>query len=155
MPLTLGDRDVHRQQDDRRRVDRHRRRHAIERNAVEQLRHVVERVDGDADAPDFAGGQRVVRVVAHLRGQIERDAQSGHALRQQVPVPLIRLGGGAEPGVLPHRPEPAAIHRRLDATRERKLAGLAEVPIGIPVGEIGRNARRINHIRQYRDSMRS
>ena len=28
------------------------------------------------DPPDFAGGQRVVRVVAHLRRQIEGDAQA-------------------------------------------------------------------------------
>ena len=47
-----------------------------ERQAVEQRRHVLDRVDRDADASDFAGGERVVRVVAHLRGQVERDAQA-------------------------------------------------------------------------------
>ena len=85
--LPARDRDVEREQDDRRRVDRHRRRHAIERNAVEQLRHVVDRVDGDADAADLAGGERVIGVVAHLRRQIEGDAQAADALREQVPIP--------------------------------------------------------------------
>ena len=129
--VTIGDRDVHGEQDDRRRVNRHRRRDAIERDAVEERRHVVERIDGDADAPHFAGGQRVVRVVAHLCGQIERDAQSGHALREEVSIPAIRLCGRAEAGVLAHRPQPAAIHRRLDAPGERELTRPAQVPFGI------------------------
>ena len=78
--LSLGDGDVQRQQDDRRRVDRHRRRDAVERNPVEERRHVVDRIDRDADAPDFAGGERVIRVVADLRRQIEGDAQPVDAL---------------------------------------------------------------------------
>ena len=124
--LAPRDRDVQRQQDDRRRVDGHRRRHLVERDAVEQRRHVLDRVDGDADAADFAGGQRVVGVVAHLRRQIEGDAQAADALVEQIPVARVGFRGGAEAGVLPHRPQPAAVHRRLDAARERKLAREAE-----------------------------
>ena len=82
--------------------------------------------------PTSPAASAMVRVVAHLCWQVERDAQSGHPLLEQVPIPPIRLGGGAKAGVLPHRPQPAAIHRRLDAPREGKLAGLAEVPVGIP-----------------------
>ena len=115
------------QQDDRRRVDRHRRRHAIERNAVEQRRHVLDRIDRDADAPDFAGRERVIRVVAHLRRQIEGDAQAADALREQIAVARVRFGRRSEPGVLPHRPQPAAVHRRLDAAGERKFPGEADV----------------------------
>src|SRR5688572_1254134 len=66
-----------------------------------------------------------------------------------MPEALIGAGGGAEAGVLSHRPQPAAIHRWLDSPREGKLARPAQIPVGIPVPEIGRNARRINHIRQY------
>ena len=55
---------------------------------VEQLRHVLDRVDRDADAADFARGQRMVGVVAHLRRQVERDAQAADALREQVAVAL-------------------------------------------------------------------
>ena len=114
------DGDVERQQDDGGRVDRHRGRHAVERNPVEQLRHVLDRVDRHADASDFAGGERMVGVVAHLRRQIECDAQPADALREQIPISRVRLGGGAEPGVLPHRPQPPAIHRRLDAAGVRE-----------------------------------
>ena len=39
---------------------------------------------------------------------------------------LVGLLGGAEAGELAHRPEPAAVHRRVDAARERKLAGEAD-----------------------------
>ena len=102
--LPLADRDVERQQDDRRRVDGHRRRHLVERDAVEQRRHVLERVDGHADLADLAGGQRVVGVVAHLRRQVEGDAQARLALRQQVAVAAVGLRRRGEPGVLPHRP---------------------------------------------------
>ena len=38
--------------------------------------HVLDRVDRDADAADFAGRERMVGVVAHLRRQIEGDAQA-------------------------------------------------------------------------------
>jgi hypothetical protein len=38
----------------RRRVDRHRRRDLVERDAVEQAAHVLDRVDRDADLADLA-----------------------------------------------------------------------------------------------------
>ena len=47
-----------------------------ERQAVQQLRHVLDRIDRHADASHFAGGELVIGVVSHLRGQIERDAQA-------------------------------------------------------------------------------
>ena len=94
-PAPPRDRDVQRQQDDRRGVDGHRRRDAIERDAVEQGRHVLDRVDRHADPADLAGGQRVVRVVADLRRQVEGDAQARDALREQVAVSPVRLGGGS------------------------------------------------------------
>ena len=134
--LLLRDGDVQRQQDDRGRVDRHRRRHAIERDAVEQRRHVLDRIDRHADAPDFAGRQRVVRVVADLRRQIEGDAQAADALRQQVAVAAVRLRGGPKACVLPHRPQPAAIHRRLDAAGEWKLARIREIAFGVEAGQV-------------------
>ena len=92
----------------------------LERNTREERFHVGQRIDRDADAADFALRERVIGVVAHLRRQIERHAQAGDALRQQIAVALVRLGGRAESRILPHRPQPAAVHRRLDAARERK-----------------------------------
>ena len=72
--------------------------------------------------PTSPAASAVVRVVAHLRGQIEGDAEAADALRQEVAIPGVRFGGRAKAGVLAHRPQPAAIHRRLDAARVGKHA---------------------------------
>ena len=87
--LAFRDGGIQRQQHDRRRIDGHRRRHAIERDPVEQLRHVLDRVDGDADPADLARGELVIGVVPDLRWQIEGHAQAVDPLCQQVPVALI------------------------------------------------------------------
>ncbi len=136
--LALRDGDVEREQDDRGRIDRHRRRHAIERDAVEERGHVLDGIDRDADATHLAGGERMIGVVPHLRRQIEGDTQAADALREQVPVARVRFGGCREAGVLPHRPQSPAVHRRLDAAREGKLAGRAEGGVWIPATKIVR-----------------
>ena len=140
-PCRRADRDVEGEQDDRRRVDRHRGGHAVERDAVEQLLHVVEAVDGHADAADLALRERVVGVVAHLRRQVERDAEAGHALRQQVAVAAVRLRRGPEPGVLPHRPQAAAVHGGLDPAGEGVLAGEAQLGLRVPALERAGSAK--------------
>jgi hypothetical protein len=50
---------------------------------------------------------------------------------EQVPEALVRLLGGAEAGELPHRPQPAAVHRGINAAGERERARVAEVAVGI------------------------
>src|SRR2546430_4372786 len=51
----------------------------------------------------------MIRVVTHLRGQIERDRQPGLACGEQMAEPCVGLLRRAEPGVLPHGPELAAV----------------------------------------------
>ena len=53
-PLLLGHQLVEQQQDGRRRVDGHRRRDLVEREAGQQQPHVLERVDGHADLAHLA-----------------------------------------------------------------------------------------------------
>ena len=65
------------------------------------------RRDRDADAADLAARQRVVGVAAHLRRQIERHRQARLPRREQELVAAVRLLGGAEAGVLAHRPQAA------------------------------------------------
>ena len=98
--------------------------------------HVVERVDGDALAPDLAERARVVGVVAHQRRHVERRAQARLAVVEQVAEALVGLLGGAEAGELAHRPQPPAVHRRVHAAGERIAARAA--PIALAVG--GRSA---------------
>ena len=47
---------------------------------VHERDRLVDRVDRDADPSDFALRERVIRVVAHLRRQIERDAQPARGI---------------------------------------------------------------------------
>jgi hypothetical protein len=71
--LVVGHGDIERHQPGRGGVDRHRRVHLGERNAIEQRPHVAEMRDGHADLADLAAGQLVVAVVAGLGRQVEGD----------------------------------------------------------------------------------
>ena len=115
---------VERQQNRRRRIDRHRRADFFERDLVEQALHVGEGGDRHAHFADFAGGQRMVGVHAHLGGQIEGYGESGGALREQVAIALVAFFGGAEAGVLAHGPEARSVHVPIDAAGVGELAGL-------------------------------
>ena len=113
-PLLLGDGDVEREEDGRRGVDGHRGGDLVQRDAIEERLHVAQGADGDAHLPHLALHHGIVGVVADLGGQVEGDGEAGLPLGEQVLVPLVRLLGGAEAGVLAHGPEPAAIHGGLD-----------------------------------------
>jgi hypothetical protein len=129
-------RDVEGDEGRRRGVDRHRRRDLAERDLSEQDLHVGEARDRDADAADLAGRFGRVRVVAHLRRQVERHREARLALLEQVPEPAVRLLGGGEAGVLAHRPEPAPVHRRLDPAREGHLTRVAEVSLDVEARDV-------------------
>ena len=90
-PAPLGRDHVEGQHDRRRRVDRHRHRHPIERDAGEQRLHVVERVDRDALAPDLAQRARMVGVEAHQRRHVERGREPGLPVIEQVSEPRVGL----------------------------------------------------------------
>ncbi len=146
--LLLADAEIERQQDRRRRVDRHRRRDLAERDAREERLHVGQRVDRDALAADLAERPRVIRVVAHQRRHVERRRQAGLTVLEQIAEPLVRLRRRPEPGELPHRPEPAAVHRRVHAARVRELARIAEIALVVD----GRALRRVERlVRDPRD----
>ena len=142
--LLVAHGDVHRQQDGRGRVDRHRRRHLVERDAVEHRRHVLDGVYRDPRLPDLAGGHRVVGVVPHLGGEVKGHRQPGLALVEQVAEPLVRLCGGSHPRVLSHRPELSPVHRRVDAAGVRLLAREPDVAFVLRVGAVGRRVQRLH-----------
>ena len=82
--------------------------------------------------PTSPRATRIVRVVAHLRRQVEGHRKARLALLEQVAVAPVRLGGRAEPRVLAHRPVAAAVPLVRDAAGEGKLARL-----GRAVGRLG------------------
>ena len=94
--------------------------------------------------PDLAQRARMVGVMAHQRRHVERGREAGLAVLEQVVEALVGLRGGAEARELAHRPQPAAVHRRVDPARERILAGQPDriVVSADPVGQIGRGVQR-------------
>ena len=80
---------------------------------------------------------RMVGVVAHQRRHVEVDGEPGLPLRDQVLEALVGVLAGAEARDLAHRPEAAAVHRRIRAAREREAAGQADV-LGRRVGDVRR-----------------
>ena len=121
-PLLLGRGDVERQHRQHGAVHRHRHRHLVERDAVEERARVVDRVDRHAGHADVAAHPRVVGVVAAVGGQVEGDAQALLAGRQVAPVERVGLLGGGEAGVLPDRPRLGGVHRRVGPAQERAEA---------------------------------
>ena len=125
------------EQPGRRRVDGHRRVHAVERDALEQRRHVVDVADGHADLADLAAGERVIRVVSGLGREVEGHREARLPLGQVRPVELVarRRGGvsgvGAEdPGAVAgfcrrcrHAGSWAQVPENSDETIGRKRAG--------------------------------
>ena len=106
--LFVGERDIEREQPGGGGVDRHRRVHLAERDAVEQHAHVADMRDRHADLADLALGVRMVAVIAGLRRQVEGDGQAGLPLAEVLAVKRVRgLSGrmpriGAEdPGFVP------------------------------------------------------
>jgi len=77
-------------------VHGHRHRHLVQRDAVEQLPHVQDGVDGHAGHADVTGHARVVGVVAAVGGQVEGDRQALLAGREVAAVEGVRLLGGGE-----------------------------------------------------------
>jgi hypothetical protein len=75
---------------------------------------------GTPDLAYLAARELVVRVVAGLRRQIERDREPGLALGQVAPVELVRARGGGMTRVGAHHPRPVALRQPVRHT-ERVL----------------------------------
>jgi hypothetical protein len=134
-PVLLSDQLVEQQQYSGRRVDGHRRRHRVQRDAVEEQPHVLQRVDRDPDLADLAVRDRVVGVVAHLGRQVKGHRQPGTACVDQPVIALVGFARGPEPGVLADGPGPPGVHRRVYAAGERIAAWGPEPLLRIEAGE--------------------
>ena len=128
----LRGREHEREQRERRRVV-HRARGGREVDAVEAGRHVVGAVDDDA-----AGAEELrvdlVHVVAAEHRVAGNERDRGGALVEDVAQALVVGGRRAEPDQLPLRPRAAAVHRRVDAARVRRLA--REPDVGVEAGGV-------------------
>ena len=93
--LLAGDDEAgeHRQH---RAVHRHRHRHLVERDAVEEDLHVLDGVDRDAGLADVADDAGVVAVVAAVGGEVEGHRQAHLPGGEVAAVEGVRLLGGRE-----------------------------------------------------------
>ena len=139
--LFAGD-DVTREHRQHRAVHRHRHRHLVERDAVEEDLHVLDRVDRDAGLADVADDARVVAVVAAVRREVERDRQAHLPGREVLAVERVRLLGGGEARVLADRPRPVRVHRRPRPAHERLDA--RQTADGLELLEVGRGVERLD-----------
>ena len=117
--LLLGGHHVAGEDRQHRAVHRHRDGHLVERDAVEEDLHVLDRVDRDTGLADVADDPGVVAVVAAVGGEVEGHRQPHLPGGQVGPVEGVRLLGGGEPGVLADGPGPVRVHGGPDAADER------------------------------------
>ena len=122
----LRHREVHGDQDSRRPVDGERHGDFVQIDAVEGDFEITQGVHRHADAADFALCQRVIRIQADLRRQVESDVQARLAVGDEVFEALVGLGRIAKAGVLAHGPGLFAVHQAVDAARERVFTGQAD-----------------------------
>jgi hypothetical protein len=69
----------------------------------------------------------MIGVVTHEGWKVEGDGESGLTVSEKKLVPLVRVSGASKPGELTHRPELAAIARRMNAARVGVNAGRTEI----------------------------
>src|SRR5262249_34353531 len=82
---------------------------------------------------DFAFTRRMVGVVPHERGKIESHGESATAVSEEILVALVGLFRRSEAGELAHSPELAAVAAGMDPARVRRLSGIVEIRLGVPV----------------------
>ena len=120
-------------------VDGHGGGDVAQRDAVEHGLHVAQGADRHAALAHLALGEGVVAVVAHQGGQVEGNRKAGLALAEQVVQALVGVGRAAEAAELPHGPQPPAVHAGVDAAGVGRLAGEAQVALGVEVGQVSRS----------------
>ena len=136
--VLLRHRHVEGEQPGRGGVDRHRRVHLVERDAVEQRVHVALVGDRDADLADLAARQLVIGVVAGLGGQVEGDREPGLALGE---VPAGRARSTPAPSNGRRRcASPRGRRARANGARSlRELYGRVALSRAIDVMHLGRD----------------
>ncbi|GBC91418.1 hypothetical protein HRbin14_02186 [bacterium HR14] len=123
--LLLGNRQIHRPDNDGGRINRHRGGDAAKVNPLKEDFHIFQGGDTDATLADLAFCFGVVGVHAHQGGQVKRHRQPCLPLLNQEPIAGVGLLGGGEARKLPNRPELGAIARFIETAREGILSGVA------------------------------
>jgi len=102
--------------------------------------HVFDRVDGDAAHADVAEDARIVRVVAAVRRQVERHAETLLARFDVVTVEFVAFFDRAEASVLADCPWFVSVHCWVGSARVWIFAGqlVGDLVLFEIVGEVNR-----------------
>ena len=106
---------------DHRAIHRHRHRHFVERDAVKQDFHILDRINGHtglAHIPHHAG---VITVIAAVGGQIKCHRHALLPRRQRLAVKGIAFLCRGKPCILPDGPRAARIHGGFHPAGKRRL----------------------------------
>jgi hypothetical protein len=123
-------------------VHGHRHAHLVERDAVEQDLHVLDRIDRHAGLADVADHPRMIGIVAAMGGEIEGHRQAHLAGREIGAIELVALFGGREAGILADRPGTPGVHRGLRSAGEGREA--RQRAHRLDLLEVGRGVERLH-----------
>ena len=99
-------------------VHGHRHRHLVQRNAVEQYLHILNRADRNTCLTYVTDYTRVVGIVATVCCQVERYRQTLLACSEVTTVECVRLLGSRETCILTNSPGTHNVHCRVGTTQE-------------------------------------
>ena len=109
------------------RVDGEADTNPVEGNAFEGHLEVAQGIDSHAHSSDFTLCKGIIRIQAHLGGEIEGHIEACLAVGDHELKAFVRLLRGSKTGVLTGRPLPASITQRMNASCERILSGKGEI----------------------------
>ena len=141
-------RHVHGEEDGRRRVDRHRRRHRPQVDPGEEVLRVGQRVDGHAAPSYLALGERIVGVTAHERGKVERHRQPPASRPEQLAKRTLVSSAVPKPA---NRRMVQSFERYIEACGPRVKGGHRASPAAPPGPRaIGRPVHRLEPDARHR-----
>ena len=103
-------------------VHRHRHRHLVKRNAVEEDFHILNTINRNAGLANIAENAWMVAVIATVRCKIERYRKALLACSEIATIESVGFLSGRKTRILADRPWPSSIHGRAHAACERRKA---------------------------------
>ena len=101
----------------------HRHRHFVQRNAVEQHFHILDRADGNAGFAHVANNAFVVGIVAAVCRQVESHRETFLTAGQVAAIESVRFFGRREARILANSPRAHGVHAAIRTTQEWRQTG--------------------------------
>src|SRR5437667_8337429 len=86
----------------------------------------------------------MIRVITHQGREVKRYRQTRLAVVQKIMETFVGIRGGSEAAELPHRPQAASIHLRIDAARVGRDARIREIVFVVEIVKVFRRVQLIN-----------